>query len=130
MRRECEGSEAGYTLIEVMVAAAIIGVMCTTMLGVMVKIDTDNRAFHDENIAYRACHQTIEVLMAEDLDSMLLQDNNTFQVDGLSAGTQTGTIDIIDLNWGPAGDAADKAYQIRLDVPAAGVTLSAIRSRT
>jgi prepilin-type N-terminal cleavage/methylation domain-containing protein len=130
MRRECEGSEAGYTLIEVMVAAAIIGVMCTSMLSVMLKIDTDNRAFHDENIAYRACHQMIEVLMADDLDSMLLQKGNTFQVDGLSAGTQTGTIDIIDLNWGPAGDTADKAYQIRLDVPAAGVTLSAIRSRT
>lgn len=129
MMRRAEGS-GGFTLIEVMISAAVIAVMCAALLGSLMHVDINNRRFHDENVAYRACHQWIEQLMSEDLDSMLLQDGSTFIVNGMSAGAQTGTVTITDLMWGPGGGTADKAYEIRVQVPAANVTLVAVRTRT
>jgi hypothetical protein len=96
----------------------------------MVQINNTNRYLHDRTVAYRATHQAMEVLLAEDLDSMLLQDGNTFAVLGTSGGSQVGSITVTDLNWGLAGDPADKAYMVRLEVPTLNVVLTAVRTRT
>ena len=125
-----EQDTGGFTLIEVMIAMAIIGIMCTALLGSLMNIDMNNRRFHDENVAYRACHQWIETLMSQDMDTMLLQHGSTFTVNGLSSGPQTGTVTLTDLMWGPVGARADKAYEIRIQIPAVNITLTAIRTRT
>jgi len=122
--------EKGFSLLEVMFASAIVGVMCVAVLGLMLQIDASNRFIYDRTICYRAAHQAMEILMAEDLDSMLLQDGNSFVVTECRAGPQQGTITVTDLNWGPAGDVADKAYSVQLDVPSFGVMLTAVRTRT
>ena len=127
-------NSGGFTLIEVMISAAIIAIMAAALLASLVKIDMNNRRYHDRTIAYRACHQWIETLMAQDLDTMILADRSTFDVNGMSIGMQKATVYIRDLNWA----AADKAYEIRIELPyeirAQGpspiVTLVAVRTRT
>jgi prepilin-type N-terminal cleavage/methylation domain-containing protein len=118
----------GMSLLEVMIATAIVGIMCAGTLEVMVRIDQNNRFMYNRTIAYRATHQAMEVLLAEDLDSMILQNGNTFVVTETTSGPAAGTITITDTNWGAAG-AADKAYRVRLEVPEYGVVLEALRAR-
>jgi hypothetical protein len=112
-----------------MIATAICSIMCVGTLSLMVQIDNRNRTIYDRTIAFRACHQAMEILLAEDVDSMVLQDGNSFVVTECSRGPQLGNITISDkaLDWAMA---ADQAYEIRLDVPSLGVTLQAIRTRT
>ncbi len=120
----------GFSLLEVMFAVAICGMMCAGALSLMIKIDTSNRWMYERTIAYRAAHQAMEVLLAEDIDSMLLQDGNTFAVTQTTSDVATGTITITDLNWGAAGDTADKAYLVRMEVREYSVILTAVRTRT
>jgi hypothetical protein len=91
----------------------------------MIKVDNANRYLHNRAIAYRAAHQTMEVLLSEDMDVMLLQNGNTFAVSNPSIGPETGTITITDLNW----VSPDKAYEIRVEVPNLGVVLTGVRAR-
>lgn len=120
----------GFSLLEVMFAVAIAGMMCVGVLALITKIDTSNRWLYERTIAYRASHQAMEVLLAEDLDSMLLQDGNTFAVLQTTSDAAQGTITITDLNWGGAGDTGDKAYLVRLQVAEYSVILTAVRTRT
>jgi prepilin-type N-terminal cleavage/methylation domain-containing protein len=116
----------GFSLLEVMIATAIVGIMCVGTLQLMIQIDHNNRRMYDRTICYRAAHQVMEVLRAEDTDSMVLQDGNSFVVTECIFGPQNGTITVIDLGW----NGADKAYEIRLEVPNYGVILTAVRTRT
>jgi len=116
----------GFSLLEVMIATAIAGIMCVGTLTLMVQVDNNNRRIYDRTISYRATHQAMEVLLAEDLDSMLLQDGNSFVVTECVYGPQMGNISITDLGWG----GANQAFLVQLTVPSYGVTLSAVRTRT
>jgi prepilin-type N-terminal cleavage/methylation domain-containing protein len=122
-------SQRGFSLLEVMFATAICSIMCVGTLVVMVQIDNNNRFMFNRTVAYRATHQAMEILLAEDLDSMLLQDGNNFVVTETTSGPCTGSITITDALWGPGG-AADKAYLVRLEVPRYGVVITALRART
>jgi len=120
------GASKGFSLLEVLVAAGILGIMCAGVLAVIVQIDQSNRYLQNRTIAFRAAHQTMEVLLSDDMDLMLLQNGNTFAVNNPTGHPETGTITITDLNWiGP-----DKAYQIRLEVPNLGVVLTGARARS
>ncbi len=120
----------GFSLLEVMFAVAIAGMMCVGVLALMTKIDNSNRWLYERTIAYRAGHQAMEVLLAEDIDSMILQDGNTFAVLQTTSDAAQGTITITDLKWGAAGDVGDKAYLVRLEVAEYNVVLTAVRTRT
>ena len=119
----------GMSLLEVMIATAITGIMCVGTLALQVQIDSNNRYMYNRTIAYRATHQAMEILLAEDLDSMIVQNGNSFVVTETSSGPAAGTITITDTFWG-LGGAADKAYRVRLEVPEYGVVLEALRTRT
>ncbi|HOX05725.1 MAG TPA: type II secretion system protein [Planctomycetota bacterium] len=147
----CSKPPKGLTLIEVMIATAIVGIMCTSVLTVMYKTEQTNRFCFQYTTAVRAAHQAMEILQSEDLDTLRAQDGLTFAVlvadsveetggvtmDGLSgadldaliAGGRyalvQGTVSVTDLGWG----GADKAYQITVAVPTLGVTLTAVRAR-
>ena len=120
----------GFSLLEVMIATTIAGLMCVGVLGLMVNVDMNNRFLYNRTIAYRASHQAMEILLAEDIDSMILQDGNTFAVTETTSGSEVGTITITDLNWGTLADPTDKAYLVRLSVPRYSVVLTAVRTRT
>jgi prepilin-type N-terminal cleavage/methylation domain-containing protein len=123
--------EGGFTLIEVMIAVAVAGILCASVITVQIKIDDSNRYLFDRTTASRAAHQMMEILVADDIDSMLLQNGNTFAVTGMKGGAQTGTISISDLGWVGAG----MSYRIRLTVPIPSIdnqtfVLEAVRTRT
>jgi prepilin-type N-terminal cleavage/methylation domain-containing protein len=122
-------SQKGFSLLEVMIATAICGLMSAMTLTLMVQIDNHNRSIHDRAIAYRASHQAMEVLLAEDVDSMILQDGNSYVVTECLKGPQLGNITVTDMAVG-WGIAPNQAYEITLDMPQMGVTLRAIRTRT
>jgi prepilin-type N-terminal cleavage/methylation domain-containing protein len=142
----------GFTLIEVIIATGIIGIICAGVVTVIYQTDRTNRFLFQYTVATRAAHQAMEVLQSEDLDTLLAQNgakfavlvNNTVEdtgavtmdgvndadVDALIAGGRfalyQGTVSVADLGW----KGADKAYQVTVTVPALGVTLSTVRSRT
>jgi prepilin-type N-terminal cleavage/methylation domain-containing protein len=126
MNGRANGNEKGFSLLEVMIATAICSIMCVGTLALMVQIDETNRRMYDRTICFRAAHQAMEILRAEDVDSMLLQDGNTFVATECVYGPQTGKISIQDLGW----NGPDNAYLIRVDIPSYGVTLTAVRTRT
>ena len=123
--------------------------LCVGVLGVMLRVDQANRLLYGRTVAYRAAHQTLEILLAEDMDLMLLQDGNRFAIlvdrwgnetgdvtfgtaeeieAAQAAGDYTkvlGTITMTDLNW----IGVDNAYEIRVEVLDLGIVLSGVRAR-
>ncbi len=120
-------SPQGFSLLEVLIATGILAIMCAGVLTVKYKIEQANREMYDRTVAFRAAHQAMEVLLAEDMDLMLLQNGNTFGVTNMNRRNgASGKITITDLNWtGP-----DKAYEIRIEVPELGVVLTGVRARS
>jgi len=116
----------GFSLLEVMVAAAIAGILCAGVVTVMYRTEHTGRYLYDCTVATRAAHQTMEILLADDMDSMILQNGNTFTVSNLTCGSTGGTITITDLGW----MGSDQAYQLRVRVDRFGVDLSSVRTRT
>ena len=116
----------GMTLLEVMIASALMVIMCVTVISYMLKVDHDNRYLHNRTIAYRAAHEMMEILLADEMDSMLLQSGVPFAVTQLTTGTTTGNIAMTDLNW----NAVDQAYLITITIPAYDVVLCTVRTRS
>lgn len=129
--QECGSQgEKGFSLLEVMVACAIAAILCAAVLAVQLNADNSNRYLYNRTIAYRAAHQVMEILLADDMDLMLLQDGNTFVVNEMLGGPQNGTITMTDLGW----NGADKAWRVRLTIALPGsrnesITLEAVRTR-
>ena len=122
--------ERGHTLVEVMVASVICVILLIGLGEAMTGALQLNLLREDQVIAFKASHQTLENLMALDMDTMLLQHGNTFTVGSsenpLSTTAATGTITITDLNW---EGIADKAYLVKVAVPELATELSTVRTR-
>jgi prepilin-type N-terminal cleavage/methylation domain-containing protein len=142
----------GFTLIEVVIAVGIVGILCAGVVTVIYQTDHTNRHLYDYTIAVRAAHQAMEVLESDDLDSIRLQNGANFAVlvnksvtgtgavtmDGMNGANVNqliaqgkyalvkGSVTVTDLGW----TGADKAYQVTVKIPALGVTLSTVRTRT
>lgn len=130
-RNECR-SNAGFSLLEVMVALAILAVLVAGLGQTVFMSMETGKVVEDTVIAHKAAHQVMENLMGLDLDTMLLQNGNTFQVGSdenmTTSKASTGTITITDVGttW---GEAASQAYQVQVQVPEFMVDLSTIRVR-
>jgi prepilin-type N-terminal cleavage/methylation domain-containing protein len=123
--------ERGFTLIEVMVACAIASILCASVITVELQMDNSNRYLFNRTTGSRAAHQMMEILLSDDMDSMLLQNGNTFAVTGMIGGAMTGTITMTDLGW---TGQSDMAWKVKLVVPLPGnqnetFVLEAVRTR-
>lgn len=142
-------NDKGFSLLEVVIATGIIGLMCAGVLTAIYRTDLNNRYLFGHTVAARAAHQTMEILLSQDIDTMVLQHGNSFAVfvpkTGQDTGTVTidsaavingeiasgdyarvlGTIFITPLDWTGPG----KAYSIRVEIPDFGVVLIATRAR-
>jgi prepilin-type N-terminal cleavage/methylation domain-containing protein len=142
----------GFTLIEVIIAVGIIGIMCAGVVTTIYQTDRTNRRLYEYTIAVRAAHQAMEILQADDLDTLCTQNGAKFAVLVAASVTETGavtmdnvndadvdaliasgryalvegTVSVTDLGW----KGANNAYQVTVTIPDLGVTLSTVRSRT
>ncbi|MCX7806543.1 MAG: type II secretion system GspH family protein [Planctomycetota bacterium] len=117
----------GFTFLEIVVACAIMAIVCVGVLGAVLKVDQDNRYIYNCTIAHRAAHQMMEILLSMDLDDVIANQNGqTFTVNVPSGPPATGRITITDINWGGIG----RAYEYRVTVPDYSVSLSTVRART
>ena len=82
--------QAGFSLLEVMVAVSITSV---TLVGLAVAIANtvqSNDYREDQTVCFKAAHETMEMLLSLDMDTMLLQNGNTFAIGSPDAPLRTG----------------------------------------
>ncbi len=119
-----------FTLLEVMVAVAICAILLLGLGASMTGASQANMYREDRVIAFKAAHQQMELMLSLDLDTMLLQNGNTFTVGSTENPTNTagavGTITITDLNW---DGLPGKAYKVELAVDEFNVKLTTVRTR-
>lgn len=116
--------EAGFTLLEVMLALLVLAVVLCAVGYAMARSDRDMEHAQNWTAAYRAAQTVVETLRSQDLATMALQDGNVFQVISTSPYA-AGQIEVTDLNWeGLSG----VAYEITVTVPDFDVRLTTVRT--
>lgn len=125
---ETSGSR-GFSLIEMMIAMAVLALICSGILVAVAQTERNNRLLHDEDVAFRAAHQMLEIQISQDYDSMLLNNGLEFDVVGVGGKTIKGKVTMNDLNW---NGLANMAYEVVVEIPitpAYTARLTAVRVR-
>lgn len=91
----------GLTLIELLVAMAILAVL---LLGIgisMLRMEHANMLDHDRALAHKAAQQILEIIMNESLSDALSRHGTTFSVFGMTTCPEdnTGSISVQDMGW-------------------------------
>jgi len=108
-------TQQGMSLIELMVAMAILAVTLTGVGITLLRLDQANIYQHDKALAYKAAQQVLEVINNESLTDAVARNNQTFDVYGMTScsGTSLGLIEVQDLGWdSTSGDS----YLFTIDV--------------
>ena len=105
----------GLSLIELMIAIAILAVALTGVGMTLMQLDRANIFQHDRALAHKACQQVMEIITNEDLTDAVSRNNTRFDVYGMTDcdGTNLGLITVQDLGW---DGAAASSYLFTIDV--------------
>ena len=118
---------AGLSLVEVMVAVALLTVVLMGLMGVSVLSNRQVQESNDRAVAHAAAQLTVEMLGARSVTEVLAFDDTTFDVEGLSAATTktVGRIDVTDLAW---DGSTNQAYlvSVRVADPNTGQEFAAV----
>lgn len=139
MRRWDRSARAGFTLVEVMIALALIALGVLVALTMITTSSMQGEISKEQAIGFRACQDVMEALMSMDRDTLLAQMNwqiannqaSTFTVPALhSANPPTGTYSVIDVT-GTINSSATTTQlvqlQVRLIWKNVNVTLTSVR---
>lgn len=139
MRRWDRPSRAGFTLVEVMIALALIALGVLIALTMITTSSMQSEISKEQAIGFRACQDVMEALMSMDRDTLLAQMNwqtannqaSTFTVPALnSANPPTGTYSVIDVTRTINASATTTQLvqlQVRLIWKNVNVTLTSMR---
>lgn len=105
----------GLSLVEVMIAMALLTVVLMGLMGVSVLSNRQVQESNDRAVAHAAAQLTVEMLGSRSVPEVLAFDDTTFDVDGLSAATTktVGRIEVTDLGW---DSSTDQAYLVTVRV--------------
>ena len=103
-----------YSLIEVMFAVTLLAIVTTSVSGVCFSIIRSNQFTNDQSRSFKAAHQTLESLLAIDIDEVIAYDGKSFsdvhnrtasaELTTWSGELDQGFADVDPDNWGE-GDA-------------------------
>jgi prepilin-type N-terminal cleavage/methylation domain-containing protein len=116
----------GMTLIELMIAMALLAVIFTGLGVTVLRADRNNVYNNDRAIAHKAAQEVLEVIHNESIDDTVARDGTTFDVLGLSTdGTNAGTITVSDLGW---DSSSAQAYLVTINVGTAQEIFARVHS--
>ncbi|MBN1808462.1 MAG: prepilin-type N-terminal cleavage/methylation domain-containing protein [Planctomycetes bacterium] len=106
--------EAGFTLLELMLATAVLAAVAVAIGLVMTSVDRSDRHAQEWTASYRAAQKVMEEILSLEYSETPLQDGLVFTVLATSIPTQ-GTVAVEDVGaeW---GGAAGTAYRITISI--------------
>jgi uncharacterized protein (TIGR02598 family) len=108
-------AEGGFSLLEVMIAMAVLAIAMAGILGLLLVTHQHNQSASETTMAYKACQEVMEQLQGMTYDEVLAQNGVTFAAKKLHPDQQIGLITVTDAS--PPGDPDTKA-EIRVSVRA------------
>ena len=113
-------SQGGFSLLEVMIAMAVLAIAVVGTLGVLLVTHQHNTATDEASLAHKACQEMMEQLVGMTYDTMLAQDGLAFVAPKLHATQAIGAIQITE----PVADRAE--MRVRIQTQPGQVTRSPI----
>jgi len=101
--------EDGFSLLEVMIALAVLAIAMIGTLSVLLVVHQHNTATDEASLATKACQEMMEQLLNMTYDTMLVQDGIAFVAPKLHATQAIGTLQVTE----PVPDRAEMRVRIQ-----------------
>ena len=89
---------AGFSILEVVISMGIVAIAITGTLGVLLAVHQHNTASTEASLAYRACQEVLELMLAMPIDDMIDQHGVPFAATKIHPTEQIGIVEVLDVS--------------------------------
>jgi len=109
----------GLTLLELVISTGILGGALLGILGTLLAVQGHNQSAQETRLAYKACEDTLERLLALPYDEMLAKDGATFVADLLHPFSAIGAVEVQEM----PGAGAEMIARVTARIRTSGETI-------